>query len=105
MSSTPDPITESQIFAFLTARAVEIRAAFGRDKYAIARGEVAFFGESPEARFEISSGGTERIYRAPSFAEAMEMAGAESPAVRAANKRAAAAALIAEADALAPAAQ
>lgn len=105
MSSTPTTITEAQVVEFLTARANDIRAAFGADKYAVARAEVCYFCDTPEARLEISSGALEKIHRAPTFAEAMALAGAESPAVRAANKRAAAAALLAEADALAPVAQ
>jgi len=99
-------ITEAQVIAFLKDRALEIKQKFGADKYAHASMEVSLYHvgmDSPaSARVSIGSGAMGPHIYAPTFAEAWLEAADKTPEKRAELKRAEAARLIAEADALAP---
>jgi hypothetical protein len=104
------PITEAQVVAFLIERAKTVQTLFGKDQYAKVSLNVLVYGidcgnAAPEITFTIGSQGLYKNYNGSTFDDAVNNAGEQSPENVAQQKRAEAARLIAEADALAPAAK
>jgi hypothetical protein len=96
-------ITEAQIVKFLVEKAKNIKATFGAQHYAVAEIGVAFYGpetNEPTITVRVASGGLDIGYYGESFEDAFREAGENSVKNRAAQKRALAAKLISEADAL-----
>lgn len=104
---TETEITEAQAVAFLVQRAKEIKAKFGKDGYANVQISVLDYGADcgktpPTITVSISAKCLHRNYSGSTFAEAMQKAEPQTPEKQAAEKRAEAARLLAEADKLAP---
>jgi len=99
MTTNTITITEADVVAFLAERAKEHAAEFGG--YGFARIEVMAYasGKCYETA-QVGAGGLCALHSGKTFAEALIAARKESPAVVAARKRAEAARLLAEAEAL-----
>lgn len=107
MESAKSEITEAQVVAFLASRMADLRAKFGPKGYVNMRVNAAQYAPSrpPEFYFQIGADVLAKDYTGATFAEALANADEETPEKKAAEKRAQAARLIAEADAIAPSAE
>jgi len=107
MSSTPTKITEAQVVAFLLSKINEIKAKLGADKYAVAGITVTEYTHgTPTIRCRVDSGAfSDVLPEADSFARAFASIEERTPENIAREKREAAARLLAEAEALPPAAK